>query len=600
MIRFKSAGVTATLTTADLNDSLSRSVTLTMGKEQGVDDRRVDGVLSAGEPLQSIPIGADGTERGVLQYIGEHDDMAFLMVEAGAKEDAPQQQQALRLTIDTTEQAHVGPRKTTDMDIKIEVYLNGELCDSTLLNPRKTGLLNQYKLDGSRIQRQLEKPFTYQPSSELDPTSTLTAEQRWGRVSAAMAVEARLRGTDHNGNPPLAGRFCSALAQVPLPSRLQQNTCLGIIDILVLSGKGVKDGPSQGYIARPTRMRSEGYHSTEPRGLLIQLNPPVMGQLADFAKRRESHETKEMLSARRDSVIAAVPQQHPGQRGASRNSDLGGSIDTDAFASTIAEGEDPFADSTAPCNVPSSSSSSDTPLAAVSRDKPKQPLTLKLRSKTSQPAQSSQITPNAQSTPPNQAMRKLTQGEKNASEFAKAYGIPYHPQMKVENFRDRRGKDCGSRMVTQRIADINKMTPNNRDAAARALKNEIIRQQSSSNQVTPAKPPRGLVKLSLPSKASPAQTPTVTPREGTLGGPFQTPAQSTPNVTPLTRRASHKPGKLDDQTPEEALANFKLPDMCHGSVVSYAGGDASRQISKTRPGHFEEEEFIVGMRFVVV
>ena len=53
-----------------------------MGAEQKNDANRVDKLLAKADKLSEKPIGADGSERGVAQFIGTHSDMALFMVEA--------------------------------------------------------------------------------------------------------------------------------------------------------------------------------------------------------------------------------------------------------------------------------------------------------------------------------------------------------------------------------------------------------------------------------------------------------------------------------------------------------------------------------------
>lgn len=83
MPTYKSIGVTATLATCDLQPSLNHATILRMGTEQKEDAARVDGLFSKARRLPERPIGADGSEKGVVQFIGVNEDMALFMVEAG-------------------------------------------------------------------------------------------------------------------------------------------------------------------------------------------------------------------------------------------------------------------------------------------------------------------------------------------------------------------------------------------------------------------------------------------------------------------------------------------------------------------------------------
>ena len=51
---------------------------------------------------------------------------------------------------------------------------------------------------------------------------------------------------------------------------------------------------------------------------------------------------------------------------------------------------------------------------------------------------------------------------------------------------------------------------------------------------------------------------------------------------------------------DPALPAFDVPELCRGSALGYTADGMQRLIPKARPGTFDEEEFVVGMRFVVL
>ena len=83
MPTYHATGVTARLGTCDLQASLSNVIDWRMGREQRADAARVQAVLSAARKLPERPIGEDGTEKGVVRFIGVNEDMALFMVETG-------------------------------------------------------------------------------------------------------------------------------------------------------------------------------------------------------------------------------------------------------------------------------------------------------------------------------------------------------------------------------------------------------------------------------------------------------------------------------------------------------------------------------------
>lgn len=82
MPTYYACGVTARLSTCDLQPTLSKFTDLRMGGEQRKDAARIQKILSSGEKLSERVIGADGSERGVVQFIGVYENMPLCMVEA--------------------------------------------------------------------------------------------------------------------------------------------------------------------------------------------------------------------------------------------------------------------------------------------------------------------------------------------------------------------------------------------------------------------------------------------------------------------------------------------------------------------------------------
>jgi hypothetical protein len=61
-----------------------------------------------------------------------------------------------------------------------------------------------------------------------------------------------------------------------------------------------------------------------------------------------------------------------------------------------------------------------------------------------------------------------------------------------------------------------------------------------------------------------------------------------------------KVGPPANATTHDIDAHFTVPQTCQGSAAAYAGRGEWRHVNKVRPGEFEEEELVVGMRFVIV
>lgn len=85
MPTYSAREVTARLTTCELKSAISSFTDLRMGGEQRKDAARIQKHLSKGEKLGERPIGPDGTDKGVVQFIGVHKNLPLLIVEASEK-----------------------------------------------------------------------------------------------------------------------------------------------------------------------------------------------------------------------------------------------------------------------------------------------------------------------------------------------------------------------------------------------------------------------------------------------------------------------------------------------------------------------------------
>ncbi|KAK1062533.1 hypothetical protein LTR74_010238 [Friedmanniomyces endolithicus] len=77
------AGVSATLSVANLQASRSNVFDLRMFAEQRLDAERIENVFATGRNLPERPLTIEGDEKGVMQFVGANEDMPLFMVEAG-------------------------------------------------------------------------------------------------------------------------------------------------------------------------------------------------------------------------------------------------------------------------------------------------------------------------------------------------------------------------------------------------------------------------------------------------------------------------------------------------------------------------------------
>lgn len=77
---YKSLGISATLLVTDLDQTLSSEILLRMGKDLQQDTKRIQDLLSNGRALREQPASP---KVGILQFLGEDEDMVLLAVAAG-------------------------------------------------------------------------------------------------------------------------------------------------------------------------------------------------------------------------------------------------------------------------------------------------------------------------------------------------------------------------------------------------------------------------------------------------------------------------------------------------------------------------------------
>ncbi|KAK0933463.1 hypothetical protein LTR29_014980 [Friedmanniomyces endolithicus] len=354
------AGVSATLSVANLQASCSNVFDLRMFAEQRLDAERIENVFATGRNLPERPLSTEGDGMDVMQFVGANEDMPLFMVEAGdglarartsemahqagnpvrglmvANTDSPltslsgtpdavdltfavkreqspapgtsrpgqkrarkakraqpveadaalaptsfsdferartfldtnpDEPQALCLTVQTNYKSFLP--KITDgtkrigKDLKIEVFLNGELVASSLINRRGSAVElknDKVRFHGTRVHRQSERLWTYQSAATADADDEiLSAPQQWDATSRALENEAGLRGRNKWGDVPPTAELLLALSRHQLPVQLSDQPGLAVFDLVITAGYGKKYGPETAYLLAPTRMDDPEY-----------------------------------------------------------------------------------------------------------------------------------------------------------------------------------------------------------------------------------------------------------------------------------------------------------------------------------------------------
>lgn len=173
--------------------------------------------------------------------------------------------------------------KTTANDVKIDVYFNGELCSSAYCPERyRAAAYTMTELiirsSGRRVGRLIEKPWVITPpGQDLDDTLRedkgsgshgiyTGAMERWAALSKTLTLEAEKSGRDTNGELSVGGEYLASLARLQMPPRVGEiqkegGPKFGVIDVVVISGRGQKDDASSPQLTEPTALRVKRYGS---------------------------------------------------------------------------------------------------------------------------------------------------------------------------------------------------------------------------------------------------------------------------------------------------------------------------------------------------
>lgn len=161
-------------------------------------------------------------------------------------------------------------------DIKIDVFFNGQLCASTYVPERLRADGHSLKshivrFTGCRVGRVLEKPWMIVPPGQ-EPNGAIrqykrdgglysVAKQRWASISEALANEAGKLERDKNGKLTVLGDYLDSLAKLDMPTEVSEmqkvgGPKFGVIDVVVITGKGHKDEAGHPFLHEPKQIRS--------------------------------------------------------------------------------------------------------------------------------------------------------------------------------------------------------------------------------------------------------------------------------------------------------------------------------------------------------
>jgi len=130
------------------------------------------------------------------------------------------------------------------------------------------------RISGQRIGHMLEKPWIFvTPGQEPDGSlreykrgkvAYAGASERWNAIGKASLAEADRVGRDGRGNRPVSGEYLESLSNLEMPPGIEDtqragSQRFGVVDVVVIWGKGGRDGPETPMLTRVTPVKLPGY-----------------------------------------------------------------------------------------------------------------------------------------------------------------------------------------------------------------------------------------------------------------------------------------------------------------------------------------------------
>ncbi|KAK3705082.1 hypothetical protein LTR37_013449 [Vermiconidia calcicola] len=712
-------GITAKLRTCDLQSTLSDTIELRQGAAQREDAARVQNIFAQGRKLPERPIGPDGSDKGVLNFIGPNSDLPLYMVEAGQSvgeknEDAMEgiEQQRLPISSDDSPLTSLGatptptktrskkssplkptapavqppacdppptehslsallqdvnnylttPRKalvvevnlsqksflatnvqkssrkrSSAKDLKIEVFVNGELCDVEYVAARKAFEISAetMRYSGLRLHRQVEKPLVYAPAGSRNVQGhASTVRRQWAAVCDALVDEADIRGRDQSGALPPSAEFLMALATLEVLERMKGCEALGVIDVIITAGKGKKYGPDTAYITAPARLDDAGYQRQRMPALdLSEKSLRFAGSIFDITNPFEDLATfnsspETLLRRSQTQATSAPPVSHvlpigsPTPKKSAGNLELASEmgIELDPKKILFESFEKTSGRAGRGARTLNQRLGDVKKMSPANRDKEIDKLkeqygTTPTKVKADEEPVTKKKKPNTNFGLADADVDIDMPMEDNDEDALIAEDeTTMNPAEMLKHWQPRSG---GAVKLSENMADVDaQLTEQRLDLAISeggSPDGHLVRRIASmSPQRTPTKKTKASALANSPTAVQvksqrrsgrPPKTPqaqrTSTVFAGDNGSPSKPQTPNTQRSCGLNRTA-HK-WEPKELTSAQALQQFKAPEVCQGSCVTYAEEkDAQRQVVKARNGEFREEEVVVGMRFVVV
>lgn len=462
------------------------------------------------------------------------------------------------------------------------------------------------RFSGRRVARLMEIPWVYVPPGQNPDRSIREhkrgreayagASSRWEEISQMLEAEAgSLGGGEDCGNPVLS-EYLSSLVKLQMPPEVEEMQMVGgakfgVIDVIIITGKGHKDGASGTMLLEPTHLRNPN-----PKPSFVQepslLKPGVTlnRQDEDFGTPETDQQDYHQRRKRRQISPDIKPASFSPQAFA-RNTEVhlrgGLSITPQSSTRSIADRPDdehgPFAPRLSRLAVPDTSptqpwdSYSSTlsgrqrsrwkPYKLVAEDR--KTLAEEIETIAETAFKSIALTNSQGAAEETSTPIHMTRSSRRAAAAAS-------PPPRLESLHN--PAETSSPLELGKGRNVGKLVKSKFGLTA-ATKPLYEHAQSPK---TPGPAPRH---RSTPSTSSSLSTLSTLP---------PTAAAPSPSSSPLANTIS-QPIKAG----EHVACMYPIPPLSQDSVLTYAPGGRVRVIKAERNGSFEEDSVLMGVRFLV-
>ena len=316
---YYSRSVEVGLSVADLDQTTTVEPSRTLGPESTANAEHASAIFrdnyTNGRLRETGICAEDGRE---LQFLGEFSDMPFIMVHARPNSAAinppngghptrahpSQGAMALSLTVRIPSKSllplhHSEIGLSGKPDVKIDVFLNGQLCASTSIQERE-GYSDQHGVlklfSGARVGRLIERPWILNLSnldlqnrfSQNDEITAPEIHEKWNTVSEALESFVESFGISDHGKIPITCEYLKCLARAPVPSGLSSLNVTGeqafaFIDVVITTGKSRNKRSHDLYLMspRPLRLPGFGKRNKNASRVLSEIQPKLQAEIGD-------------------------------------------------------------------------------------------------------------------------------------------------------------------------------------------------------------------------------------------------------------------------------------------------------------------------------